>query len=42
MSNINFDLVGCGGDSPEIFIVCLGVDSSCWVCIYSNIFVIGR
>jgi hypothetical protein len=28
--------------TPEICTVCPNVDLMCWICIYSNIFVIGR
>ena len=31
-----------GGGVLDIFTVCPDVDLLCWLCIYSNIFVIGR
>jgi len=30
------------GEALDIFTVCPDVDLLCWLCIYSNIFVIGR
>ena len=38
--NVNSALLGAR--APEIFTVYPDVDSMCWICIYSNIFVIGR
>jgi hypothetical protein len=32
----------CMGGGLDIFTVCPDVDLLCWLCIYSNIFVIGR
>jgi hypothetical protein len=29
-------------EMSEIFPVCPNVDSTCWTCIYNNIFIIGR
>ena len=33
---------GGGGGGLDIFTACPDVDVLCWLCIYSNIFVIGR